>query len=73
MSRHLQYHGGVVFGKAVNKLRLFTNTMLSFMVVTFFEDLLSSKSAKSRGLGGNVGYVCCVGQNFTWVAWLTWV
>ena len=39
------------------------------------------ESAKSRGLRGNVGYVgCvgpwvrgCVGQNFTWAAWVTWV
>ena len=48
-------------------------------------ELLKNKSAKSRGLSGNVGYVCawfawvrgcvsCVGQIFAWVQFFfTWV
>ena len=32
----LLYHGGVVFGHAVNKPSLLANTVLSFMVVTLF-------------------------------------
>ena len=32
----LHYHDGIAFGKAVNKLHLLTNTILSFMLVTFF-------------------------------------
>ena len=32
----LQYHGGTVFGKAVNKLELLANTVLSFLNVCFF-------------------------------------
>ena len=36
MKAMLLYNGGVVFGHAVNKPSLLANTMLSFMVVTFF-------------------------------------
>ena len=32
----LQYHGGKVFGKSVNKPHLLANTVLSFLVVTLF-------------------------------------
>ena len=32
----LQYHGGIVFGKAVNKPHLLANTILSFVIVTLF-------------------------------------
>ncbi|XP_065644326.1 uncharacterized protein LOC136075356 [Hydra vulgaris] len=32
----LQYHGGIVFGKSVNKPHLLANTVLSFLVVTLF-------------------------------------
>ena len=31
-----QYHGGIVFGKSVNKPHLLANTVLSFLVVTLF-------------------------------------
>ena len=32
----LQYHGGIVFGKSVNKPHLLANTILSFLVITLF-------------------------------------
>ena len=32
----LQYHGGIVFGKAVNNPNLLANTVLSFMIVSLF-------------------------------------
>ena len=32
----LQYHGGTVFGKTVNKPELLANTVLSFMIVCLF-------------------------------------
>ncbi|XP_065660880.1 uncharacterized protein LOC136084588 [Hydra vulgaris] len=32
----LQYHGGTVFGKAVNNPNVLANTVLSFMVITLF-------------------------------------
>ena len=35
----LQYHGGIVFGKTVNKPYLLANTILSFMIVTLLEGL----------------------------------
>ena len=30
------YHGGTVFGKAVNKLNELANTVLAFFIVTFY-------------------------------------
>ena len=32
----LQYHGGILFGKAVNHPSKLANTVLSFMVITLF-------------------------------------
>ena len=32
----LQYHGGIVFGKAVNNPNILANTVLSFMIVSLF-------------------------------------
>ena len=32
----LQYHGGIIFGKAVNKPQLLATTILNFMIVTLF-------------------------------------
>ena len=32
----LQYHGGILFGKAVNHSSKLANTVLSFMVITLF-------------------------------------
>ena len=32
----LQYHGGILFGKAVNNPSVLANTVLSFMIVTLF-------------------------------------
>ena len=36
MKAILHYHGGIVFGKAVNKSYLLANTILSFVRLTLF-------------------------------------
>ena len=35
----LQYHGGIVFGKTVNRSYLLANTILSFVIATLLESL----------------------------------